>query len=40
MEELHSREADISSKMKSHYEEAFIVNKHKIKNLKKALDDA
>ena len=40
MEELHSREADIWSKMKSHYEEAVTVNKRKIENLKKALDDA
>ena len=40
MEELHSKVSDIWSKMKSHYEEAVTVNKRKIENLKKALDDA
>ena len=40
MEELHSKESEIWVKMKSHYEEAVVVNKRKIENLKKALDEA
>ena len=40
MEELHLKESEIWAKMKSHYEEAVVVNKRKIENLKKALDEA
>ena len=40
MEELHSKESEIWVKMKSHYEEAVVVNKRKIENLKRALDEA
>ena len=40
LEELHLKESHIWEKMKSHYEEGASVNKHKIENLKKALDEA
>ena len=40
MEELYSKEFQIWAKMKSYYEEPTTTNKHKIENLKKALDEA
>ena len=39
-EELHLKESQIWAKMKSHYEEAATINKRKLENLKKALDEA
>mgnify|MGYP000267599677 CR=1 FL=1 len=39
-EELHERKSQIWAQMKTHYEEAAMANKQKIKNLKsKALED-
>ena len=40
LEELHLKESHIWAKMKSYYEEPTTANKHKIENLKKALDEA
>ena len=40
LEEMHLKESQIWTKMKSHYEEVATVNKRKIENLKKALDKA
>ena len=40
LEELHLKESQIWTKMKSHYEEATMANKRKIENVKKALDEA
>ena len=39
LEGLHQKESQIWSQMKMHYEEATAVNKRKIENLKKALED-